>query len=327
VNRLVVAFLKSGVLAEAQFVRTEIGTPQGGILSPLLANIALSMIEERYQRHVWPSQTPTPQTDPEAIERRARDNRGNDKRRGKVVYVPIRYADDFLVLVSLPAGLTGESARAAVEYEKKKLAEVLKERLGLELSETKTLVTRVTSIMRFLGHHIRVRYHRAKRRKVCAIVVPKDRSQRLRALIKERLARTTVNSTLEERLLLVNPLLRGWCYFYRHAWGAKRVFTSMDHYAWWTILRWLRKKHPRAPMRQLAKQYGAKKPRGRMLRWQENGTGRFECARVRVGRYWLTRRPPAFATTPMESPVLNERGTPGSAEGAQKPHGVSRERR
>jgi len=89
VNRLVVAFLKSGVLAEAQFVRTEIGTPQGGILSPLLANIALSMIEERYQRHVWPSQTPTPQTDPEAIERRARDNRGNDKRRGKVVYVPI----------------------------------------------------------------------------------------------------------------------------------------------------------------------------------------------------------------------------------------------
>ena len=52
------------------------------------------------------------------------------------------------------------------------------------------------------------------------------------ALIKERLARTTVNSTLEERLLLVNPLLRGWCTFYRHAWGAKRVFTSMDHYVW-----------------------------------------------------------------------------------------------
>ena len=59
-------------------------------------------------------------------------------------------------------------------------------------------------------------------------------------------------------------------------------------------------------MRQLAKQYGVKKSRGRMLRWQDNGTGGFECARVRVRRFWLTRHPPAFATT-MESPVLNER--------------------
>jgi group II intron reverse transcriptase/maturase len=51
VNRLVVAFLKAGVLSESQFLRTDAGTPQGGILSPLLANIALSVIEERYARH------------------------------------------------------------------------------------------------------------------------------------------------------------------------------------------------------------------------------------------------------------------------------------
>ena len=48
--RLVGQFLKAGVLAEDQFVRTEAGTPQGGIVSPILANIALTAIEERYER-------------------------------------------------------------------------------------------------------------------------------------------------------------------------------------------------------------------------------------------------------------------------------------
>ena len=52
VNRLVVQFLKAGVLMEEQFIQTPTGTPQGGVLSPLLANIALSAIEERYERWV-----------------------------------------------------------------------------------------------------------------------------------------------------------------------------------------------------------------------------------------------------------------------------------
>lgn len=51
-NRLLVQFLKTGVLSEEQFLRTDAGTPQGGIISPLLANIALSLIEERYERRV-----------------------------------------------------------------------------------------------------------------------------------------------------------------------------------------------------------------------------------------------------------------------------------
>jgi group II intron reverse transcriptase/maturase len=94
VNRLVGAFLRAGVLAEDQFSRTDTGTPQGGILSPLLANIALSAIEERYERHVWPRRTPTPRTDPQAITRRANERRTTDRRRGLSIIVPIRYADD-----------------------------------------------------------------------------------------------------------------------------------------------------------------------------------------------------------------------------------------
>jgi group II intron reverse transcriptase/maturase len=93
VLRLVVAFLKAGVLSEKQFSRSQAGTPQGGILSPLLANIALSAIEERYERHVWPRHTPTPLPDAAATERRALRARCNDRGRRPVLF-PIRYADD-----------------------------------------------------------------------------------------------------------------------------------------------------------------------------------------------------------------------------------------
>ena len=102
-NRLVLAFLKAGVMSEAQFIRGDSGSPQGGILSPLLSNVALSIIDERYERQVWPRSgtsgskrgRPTkPLTDPALIARRAFMSRGNDKRRGLPVFMPIRYADD-----------------------------------------------------------------------------------------------------------------------------------------------------------------------------------------------------------------------------------------
>jgi retron-type reverse transcriptase len=94
VNRLRLMFLKAGVLAEDQFIRTDAGTPQGGILSPLLANIALGVIEEKYER--WVHQRKSKGDGKKA----AWHARANDRRAGRSVFFPIRYADDFIVLVS-----------------------------------------------------------------------------------------------------------------------------------------------------------------------------------------------------------------------------------
>jgi group II intron reverse transcriptase/maturase len=296
-NRLVLAFLKAGVLSEEQFLRTDSGTPQGGILSPLLANIALSAIDERYERHVWPRRTPKPLVEPGKIRRRAEANRSNDRQAGRAVLFPIRYADDFIILVGVAPGPSqDERARDLATKEKADLAAFLKEHLGLELSVEKTLVTPVTTPMLFLGHRVRVRKHPTHGGLVSAVVIPKERSKRLRRLIKEFFRRPTLGFSFEERLGKLNRLLRGWSAFYRHAWGAKRVFSRLDHYVWWSIFRWLRKKHPKTPVKTICARNGWRKPGQRTLRWRAGSTDRFEMVRVRVGRFrpwWST--PPAFA--------------------------------
>jgi RNA-directed DNA polymerase len=217
----------------------------------------------------------------------------------------------FIILVSEPDGTPdGQLAH----QEKSTLAGVLERELELTLSEEKTLVTPVTNTMAFLGHHLRVRPHPSSGRLVPHAVIPKDRSKRLRLSIKAIFSRATTSRTLADRLAYLNPVLRGWANFYKHAWGAKRVLRFTDHYVWWTIYRWLRKKHPETPMRELYTRYGWRKPRGRMMRWREGKAYPYIAASVRVRPYSLAwQRTPDFASTSMESPVRNERRTPGCA--------------
>ncbi len=319
-NRLVVTFLKAGVMSEGRFLRTETGTPQGGILSPLLANIALSVIDERYERYAWPRHTPKTLNDKKRITRRMSMNRRNDKNAGKPVFVPVRYADDFVILVFAPRGPKRmERAKEIAEQEKAELSKLLKETLNLELSKPKTLITEVTKPIRFLGYHFRVQRHPVWGW-VSKITIPKDRSRRLRERIKIIFKRNTCNQPLERRLRKLNPVIRGWGYFYCHAWGAKSVFAQLDAHVWRTIYRWLRKKHPRTGYRKLAKRYGYRLPGKRSIRWCGGIIAPFNLVSIPVRRYrayyWDTR--PAYVSTSMENPVHSERCTPGLEEGASK---------
>jgi hypothetical protein len=109
-------------------------------------------------------------------------------------------------------------------------------------------------------------------------------------------------ASLDKRLELLNPLLRGWSTYYRHAWGAKRVFAQWDRHVWGTIRRWLRAKQAGIGMRRIYTRYGWRKPGGRTWRWRDGGTIPFEMVSRRVQRYrhaWMktpVKAPRAYST-------------------------------
>jgi RNA-directed DNA polymerase len=284
VLRLISAFLRAGIMSQGQVRPNGAGTPQGGILSPLLANIALCAIEEKYEHHAWPRHEVKTNTVGATVLRAMR-NRAYDRSRGLTVRMPVRYADDFIVFVCAPQGpAQDQRAQEISQTEKADIAAALRAELGLELSESKTLVTPVTQPIRFLGHHVRVRRHPDRRRKkyVSTTLIPRDRSHLLRERIKRVLHRSTTWDSLANRLKYVNMLVRGWCYYYRHAWGASRVFSGIDHYVWWTIFRWLKKKHQDVPVKELRRRYGWRRPGGTALRWGDGDTRPFEASTIQV---------------------------------------------
>ena len=259
VTRLIGQFLKAGVLSEEQFLRTDAGTPQGGILSPLLANIALSAIEERYER--WVYQRTKAHADRRCDGRTAAGRaRYWDRRAGRCAFLPVRYADDFVVLVS--------GTREDAVAEKAALADYLRQTMGVELSPEKTKVTAMTDGFEFLGFrfvmHWDKRYGYGPR-----IEIPKAKAMNLRRKVKARTGTSLPRAVLATKLQELNPILRGWANYYRHCAYAGRVFTSLDWYTGMRIERWLRKKRPKARSGDIwaAHQPSARRPTRRL--WRE----------------------------------------------------------
>jgi len=137
---------------------------------------------------------------------------------------------------------------------------------------------------------------------VVATLVPRDASHKLRERIKDLFRNVTFGKSLANRLQELNPLLKGWSNFYCHAWGAKRVFASIDHYVWWTILRWLRKKHRHVNMATLVRRYGKRSPTGGLY-WRDGEVEPFYTARRRVQPFQLGwMKTPGFATSTSGEP-------------------------
>lgn len=217
---LIKAFLKAGILTElGQEEETPAGTPQGGILSPLLSNIALSVLDEHFAR-CWQ------QTMSTAMRRRTR------RRKGLGTWRLVRYADDFVVMV---AG-TRENAEALRE----EVTEVLAP-LGLRLSEKKTRVVHIDEGFDFLGFTIRRRRKRGTGQRQ-VYTYPSKKALRALKTVMRRL--TTRSSTTPPWLVLhrLNAVLRGWANYFRHG-VSKRTYSYLDSFAWRRVTRWLRKRH------------------------------------------------------------------------------------
>jgi len=252
---LVRAFLRAGVMRETgRLERTITGTPQGGIVSPLLANIALTALDRRYAAD-WAATSRYP------------SQRGYLHRTGRPTYRLIRFADDLVVLVK------GTQAQAEV------LLGQLSARvasIGLRLKPEKTGLTHIDVGFTFLGQRI-VRKPKGRKRYVYTLV-----STEALATVKRRVKALTGRSTLwiepSEVLRLLNSVLRGWAAYFRYA-AAKRTLAYVGWYAYWRVVRWLRKKQPRLTWRQFRRRYLG--PAG----IQAAGRTLYNPAAMRVERY------------------------------------------
>ena len=286
VTRLIGKFLKAGVLSEEQFLRTDAGTPQGGIISPLLANIALSAIEERYER--WVNHRTKIQA------RRTCDGmtaaqsaRRVDRRAGRPVFFPVRYADDFIILTS------GSKDEAIAEQQA--LAEHLRRETGLELSPEKTRITALTDGFEFLGFRVRLRWDR-RFGYYPRIEAPKAKAADLRYKVKQLTGRDATLYSLAETLQRLNPILRGWANYYRYCTGIGKVFTSIDWYVTDRLWRWMRKKRPNARVREIARLRQPSHRRPTRTLWREGKHEQYLLGWMPVCRYrlgWM--RTPDFA--------------------------------
>jgi group II intron reverse transcriptase/maturase len=306
VCRLVRAFLKAGVLSESVFFRTHAGTPQGGILSPLLANIVLSAIEQRYERYIAPHRKRNgdlPTSPGDAV----RIFRHRERKAGRPVFLPVRYADDFVVLV------TGTEEQAHAE--KEALACYLRDRLRLTLSADKTHVTALTEGFTFLSHRIRLRWDE-RWGFWPRIEIPKKAVLDLRHRIKQMTNRGHLHRSLQNVIDTLNPVLRGWGHFYRHCYNATAVFSRVDHYVWDRLRRWLRRKYPVTPALEIRRLFWRRLGHRPRYCWMDRRPV-FILAHIPVARHNLAGlQYPDYASNQPESPVHNERCTPGLGTGA-----------
>jgi RNA-directed DNA polymerase len=243
---LIRRFLAAGIMREqGSLAATPSGTPQGSILSPLMANIALSVLDRHFET-AWSART--------------HNQRARDRTEGRPSYRMVRYADDFVVLVR------GTEAQARAL--KEQTAKFMREHMRLTLSPEKTAVTHVDDGFDLLGFRIKRRPWRKD--KHVAYTFPTERALReVMHRIKTLTKRNTTYLSLDELIHALNPILRGWANYYRHA-ASKRCFAYLSYYLWWRVMRWLRMKYPRLTWKQIRRKYWGRDwagPVGARLAW------------------------------------------------------------
>jgi RNA-directed DNA polymerase len=217
---LIKAFLTAGIMSEAgqQVTGTITGTPQGGIASPLLANIALSVLDEHFCAK-WDAHG-------------TGWRRTAHRKRGGATYRIVRYADDFVIMVN--------GSKAHADALRDEVSGVLAP-LGLRLSEAKTRVCHIDEGFDFLGFHIQRRTKKGTARKVVYTYPSKKSLNAVTGKVRAVTKRSR-HKTLADLLRQLNPILRGWCSYFRHG-VSSATFGYLEHFTWWRVVGWLRKRH------------------------------------------------------------------------------------
>ena len=243
-QHLIKKWLKAGVVDREVFKETDKGTPQGGVISPLLANIALHGMEGA----VGISYT----------------------KRGKSYAVKgkralIRYADDFVILTE-----THEDAEAA----QKEIAQWLSRR-GLELSKEKTRILNLTEGFNFLGFNVRQYPVGNTKTGYKLLIKPSEEAiEKFKNRMKQEWT-ALVGHNVDTVIKRLRPILTGWSNYYRTT-VSKETFGKLDNWMFTQEYRWCRRSHPSKTWKWVTLRYFNVSRTGRQVKWvfgdSETGT-------------------------------------------------------
>jgi RNA-directed DNA polymerase len=225
---MVAQWLRAGVIEHGRFSPTEKGTPQGGVISPALLNIALHGMEQAAGVHY-----------------RSHDHTRLHANSPAV----IRYADDLIALCH---------TRDQALQVKARLAAWLAPR-GLAFNEDKTRVVCLEDGFDFLGFN--VRRYRGK----LLITPSKAAVRRIRERLRAEM-RSLRGANAAAVMKRLNPIIRGWAAYYRIA-VSSETFTALDNYMWKLTYKWARHTHPNKPGRWVADRYFGQFHKTRRARW------------------------------------------------------------
>ena len=206
---IVQKWLKAGYMDKYVLHETTDGTPQGGIISPALANCALDGLE-RLLKEKFPAR-PLPSLG------------------GKPCVNLIRYADDFVI--------TGRT-KELLEGEVKPLVEQFLHERGLELSPKKTVITHVEQGFDFLGQNVR-KYPNGK-----LLIKPSKKNVKTFLDGIRKIIKAGRGMSAAELIDWLNPKIRGWANYHRHV-VSKRVFQRVDSAIFTSLSQWARRRHPK----------------------------------------------------------------------------------
>ena len=213
-------WLKAGIILNRKYSRTKTGTPQGGIISPCLANLALnglgSLLAEKFMRR-------------KVVNYKEINNKVHT----------IVYADDFIV--------TGKSKELLQDEVLPVIRGFMSER-GLELSEEKTKITHIRDGFDFLGQNIR-KYNDGK-------VLIKPSKANLKAFLDNIRELIKKNPTASQEILIdmLNPKIRGWANYHRHV-NSKKIYSYVDYHIFEVLWSWCKRRHPKKGKRWIKNRY------------------------------------------------------------------------
>ncbi len=216
--KLIERFLKAGIMEGRLFKRTETGTPQGAICSPILANIYLHQLDLYWWNKYG------------NLHRKEKERR-RIKHMGNCAL--IRYADDWLLLTN---GGKAEAMRLKEEFKT-----FLTEELKLELSPEKTRITHVNQGFDFLGFHVQ-RYVKSNDRPKMLVTPAQENIKKLKLKVKEMTRRKWFQDSPLLKVSALNAVLRGWINYYRHT-NTKKLAKDLDFWVNERLLLWLKKRH------------------------------------------------------------------------------------